>query len=151
MLNYSQFLNESSKNTLLKTAADILTQDTEMAELLNDCEEGMYTAVQIVPTAGAKEYIAVALNNGYPTADVYNTSDPKIALLAHVMNNIKKVNREFIMGQLKDKSQLLQYSVFAGNEKPTLKEIADRFNFNYADFSGDALAFYTSTPISKRY
>jgi hypothetical protein len=151
MLNYDQFLNENEKQNFLKQAGDILDQDAEMAEILNDCEEGKYTAVQILPTPGTKRYVAVAINDGYPVADIYQTSDPKRALLALLIKNLRISSREAIIGELTSNSQVLQYSVFASDKKPTLKEIADRFNFNYADFSGDALAFYTSTPISKRY
>jgi hypothetical protein len=151
MLNYNEFLNENKSADLLKIAGDLQNSDTELADTLNDCEEGVNPAIQIVPTAGATSYIAVALNDGYPLADVYSTSDPQRALLAHIMKNINSDKLDRIKYELSENAPLLKYSVFAGDRKPSLKEVADRFNFKYADFSSDALAFYTSTPISKRY
>ena len=151
MLNYDEFVNENKIQDLLKIAGDLQNSNKEIAGILNDCEEGKHTSVQIVPTPGATSYIAVALNNGYPMAEVYTTSDPQRALLALVMKNINSEKPEKIKYELTDNAPLLQYSVFGGDRKPTLKEVADRFNFKYGDFSSDALAFYTSTPISKRY
>ena len=150
-LNYKEFLNESNNTDLLKRAGDLQSRDKEIADILNDCEEGVHPSIQIVPTAGATSYIAIALNDGYPVAEVYTTADPQRALLALVMKNINSEKPDRIKYELSDDAPLLQYSVFAGERKPTLKEVADRFNFKYADFSSDALAFYTSTPISKRY
>lgn len=151
MLNYEEFLNENRSQDLLKIAGDLQSRDKEIAEILNDCEEGTNPAIQIVPTAGATSYVAVALNDGYPLADVYTTTDPQRALMAHIMKNVNSEKPDRIKYELLKDAPLLKYSVFAGDNKPSLKEVADRFNFKYADFSSDALAFYTSTPISKRY
>lgn len=149
--NYVEFLVESKNvQDLLKKASEIIARDTGVSELLQRCEEGFYSSVQVVPTAGAESYIAIALNDGYPIAEVYSTTEPLRALLAHVFLNTAQINRKLIFSELQEHS-LLKYSVFAGDRKPSLKEVADRFNYNYADFSSDALAFYTSTPISKRY
>jgi hypothetical protein len=145
--NFQEFLFE--KHDWL-SPAEKAAQSDHLKELLNDCEEGKYPAVQVIPTPGADSYIAVAMGDNL-LSDVFLTDDPKVALTAVVMKNLKTEDPKRVAEVIRNKEGLLQYSVFAGDRKPTKKEIMDRFNVRYSDDVGNMTAYLTSTPIRKTY
>lgn len=146
-LSFEEFLNESI-GTLEK--AMNLMSNKKLAEVLNNCEEGKYQHVQVQPTAGATSYIGVAINDGTPISEVYETTDPKAALVAIVIKNTGKEDPNDISSILSFEEPILNYTVFAGNKPMTSREIADRYNFNTIKTVGDAVPFYTA-PILKTY
>jgi hypothetical protein len=145
--NFQEFLFESHDWLSIAKKA---SQSEELRELLNDCEEGKYPAIQVVPTPGADSYVAIAMGDKM-ISDVFLTDDPKVALTAVVMKNLDTKDPEKVANLLKDKEGLLQYSVFAGDRKPTPKEIQARFNVRFSDDVGNMTAYLTSTPIRKTY
>ena len=149
MLSFDEFLNESKSDVLEKAMS--LVNNKNLAEILNNCEEGKYQHVQIQPTTGADSYVGIAINDGTPVSEVYHTPDPKIALVAIVMKNTGKDNPDEISSILSFDEPSLNYVVFAGNRPMTSREIADRYNFDRLKTVGDAVPFYTTTSILKTY
>jgi hypothetical protein len=145
--NFQDFLFE--KHDWLN-AAEKASQSEHLKELLNDCEEGKHPSIQVVPTAGADSYVAVALGDNLVT-DVFLTDDPKVALAAIVMKNLKSEDPKKVAEVIRSKEGLLQYSIYAGDRKPTPMEVMDRFNMRYSDDVGNMTAYLTSTPIRKTY
>lgn len=147
---FRQFLKESEAVDDLMSRAKELVNDEKLKVVLNDCLEGKYPSVQVVPTPGADSYVGVALNDGAPLSEIFHTSDPVVALVAIVIRNTNKEDVESIKSELTLSGEFLNYSVFAGERPMTAGEIAKRFNFSYKVPAGDAVPFFTSTPISRK-
>jgi hypothetical protein len=145
---YNQFLKESENSDI--HLAEKLSKNDHLSGVLNDCEEGKFPHVQIVVTSGASSYIGIAFNDGFPVTDVYKTTDPKVALTSIVVKNTNRKDPESIASILKASSDFLTYSVFAGDRKMTRDEISRMFNYDIKISPGDAVPFYTSTPLSNK-
>jgi hypothetical protein len=149
--NYSEFLKESTSKEERLALAEKLLSDTDLKEVLIDCEEGKYPQVQIAITPGAKSYVGVALNDGSSISEVYKTENPRVALLALVMKNTGKQTPEEIASVLTVKDVFLHYAIFAGDKPMSQREVADRYNFLYNIDPSDAIGVFTTTPIKKNY
>lgn len=147
ILSYVDFINESTSNI---EKAEMLLRDKELTLLMQKCEAGENVSIQIIRTEGATSYIGVALNDGEPVASVFHVSDPILAMVAIIIKNTKSDNIDTVKKEVKRQNQLLRYSVYPGKHTPTAKEVADRFNIRYGDFSNDNLPWMISTPINKR-
>ena len=132
-----------------ETAKELIL-DPKLKEVLNDCEEGMYPAVQIVPTPGADSYVVASLVND-PVSEVFSTGDPKLALLMMISALLKTQDPSVIANELTDEDGLLKYSVFAGDRRMTSQEVANKYNIRFHDWDGNALPYLSSTPIRKTY
>ena len=62
ILNYSEFLFESKKHDIVEKAKKLL-QHEDLRQTLQDCVDGKREKIQVVPTEGAKSYVAVAINS----------------------------------------------------------------------------------------
>ena len=143
---YNKFLRESENNDIY--AAEKISKTKELSDILNGCEEGKFPQIHVSVTSGADSYVGIAFNDGSPFSELYKTTDPKVALTAIVMKNIGKTDPDYIISVLKETSDFLTYSVFPGNRKMSPAEISKMFNFDLKVSPGDAIPFYTSTPIS---
>mgnify|MGYP003329070564 CR=1 FL=1 len=148
-LNYNDFLNESSSVQELYIAKKI-SEEKLLAEFLNDAEEGKFPWIQISITPGAKSYVGVAINDGSSVSQVYQTTDPKVALVAITIKNTHRETPEEIHSVLSHPDDFLSYTIFAGDRPMTKKEVSKRYNTNYKIEAGDAVPYYISTPTTNQ-
>ena len=148
-LGYSDFLNESVDPVIIK--AKKLANNKQLAKVLNECEEGIYTWISVIRTRGAKSYVGVALNDGNAISYVYDISDPRVALVALILDNSKNNNPEEIISMLTNKDELLNYAIFAGNKSLSPEEISKRFNFQFKTSATDNTVMRTNTPVIKLF
>lgn len=145
--SFDQFLNESYEKDL--SLARKFAVDSEMKPVLDNCLEGVYSHISVIDTHGAKSFVAVALNDGAPICEVYNVSDPRIALLAIIIKNTQRDELEEVKSIIETHDSQLNYSVFGGDKKLTTEEILNRYNFKKPD--NVVPPFITDTPITKIY
>ena len=144
--NYNNWLNES-KEDLLELAKDF-SQNSILEDLLVECEEGKNPSIRIVNTETAKSYVGVSISIDNLFSVVYITTEPRIALVATIMKDLNTKDIEKIKSVILDgNGGYLRYDVFAGENTMTPREIADKYNFQYRTTPGDAIPFYTSTPV----
>lgn len=149
---YDQFLNESlDKSDIFNKASEAVKHES-LREILVDCEEGKNPSIRIVKTESAKAYIGVSISLDNLFSDVYVTTNPKIALVATIMKDVDTEDVEKIREIILDKNAgYLRYDVFAGENKMSPQEIANKYNFQYKTSTGNSVPFYTSTPVVKPY
>lgn len=142
-------LNESS--TFLEKAKQLCEVEI-LKETLLDAEDGIFSGVRIVRTESAKSYVAVHLDIDNLFSEVFITENPREALVAIIMKNTGRKTALSISRIIKDPAQgLLKYDVYAGNNKLSPKEIANKYNIGYSMSDGDAIPYYTSTPNVKQF
>lgn len=130
---------EFCKNSLLKTTLD-------------EAEEGKYPGVKIQRINTTKSYVAVCLDIDNLFSLVFETENPQEALVAIIIKSTKKGTAEKIARFIKDpQSGFLKYDVFGGDTELSPQEIANKYNLGYNMTSGDAVPYYTSTPIVKQF
>ena len=151
-LDYNDFIFESHSSPVEK-AEHLMGKYEELRNVLQDCVDGKYAKINIIETAGADSYVTVATNSGVPYSEVFNTTDPKIALLSIVIDNTEKTNHKEIMQYLQVEDSLVQYSVFPGNRKMTDEEMEAKFSALYDDPSTHVPLFTdgTQAPIQHSY
>lgn len=147
ILNYSEFLFESKKHDIVEKAKKLL-QHEDLRQTLQDCVDGKREKIQVVPTEGAKSYVAVAINSGgFPISEVFHTSDPKLALLCILlMNDGMEKTADELISIMNIRDSLLQYSVFPGERKMTTEEILAKYNVSPDDKSS-YIASAVGSPI----
>jgi len=146
--DYESYLNESENAERIHK---LIIKNSELSEVLNKAIEGFYSHIQVIVTEGVTSYVGVALNDGESISEVYKTADPKVALVSIIIKNSGRKDVENLISLITTEDNYLAYSVFPGNRPMSQQEVADRFNFDYKVPPGDAVPFYTSTPIKKVY
>lgn len=147
--SYHDWINES--DDILEIAHKI-AQDPEVHELLIDCEEGKNESIRVTPLESARSFVAVSIDTSSLFSRVYETMDPLVALVAIIIEDTGKKDLRSVKETLMDiNNGYLRYDVFAGEREMTPHEIADKYNFQYRTSPGDAIPFYTSTPIKRSY
>ena len=150
-LNYEDFCVFESKNVkYLEKAKHLISKNKELSKVLDECVDGVYSKIQVVLTQGAKSYVAVATNSGYPDSSLFITPDPKKALLAMIIKNTGQEDPDELIGMIKVRDVLVEYSVFAGNRKLTHSEMKAKYNLMYSDFAS-YLPILVGTPIVKKF
>lgn len=144
--NYNEFLNESKEDDL--ALAEKFAKEDKFKSISADCQEGMHPHISINAVHDAKSYVAVALNDGSPVSEAYQTENPMIALIAIIIKNTGRKKSDEILSIIETNDSLLAYSVFPGDHKMTDDQIANRFNFSKPE---NDVPFYTSTPVVKIY
>jgi len=144
--NYNQFLNETKEDDL--ALAEKFASKDKFKSVLDKCKDGMHPHISINAVHDAKSYVTVALNDGSPMSEVYQTENPLVALIAIIIKNTNRKKSDEVLSIIETNDSLLAYSVFPGDQKMTDDQIANRFNFSKPE---NNVPFYTSTPIVKIY
>ena len=129
-LNYDDFiienLNGYSSDKLLSLAEEYYSSH-HIVNILNRAEDGRYPHVQISRTEGCKCYIGAVMNALTPYSEVFETNNPKIALLALVLRNLNTKKISLVKSEIDDNSSsVLKYSIFPGNKKMTLQQLINK-------------------------
>jgi hypothetical protein len=144
---YEDWLNESEENSLEE--AEKLSQEPELKDLLVEVEEGKHSNIRIQRTTTAKSYVGVSINPDDIFSEMYITDNPKAVLVAIIMKTSKRHKATDIRDIIMDPTGgFLRYDVFAGENKLSPREIANKYNFSYRSTDGDAVPFYTSSPTN---
>jgi hypothetical protein len=144
--NYNEFVNESKEDDF--TLAEKFASEDKFKSVSDKCQAGMHPHISITSVHDAKSYVTVALNDGSPISEVYNTEDPIVALIAIIIKNTGRKKSDEILNVIETNDSVLAYSVFPGDQKMTDDQISNRFNFSKPE---NNVPFYTSTPIVKIY
>ena len=141
LLSYSEFN--------LKKLAKKLLKNQNLLEFLEACENGEIPQIQIQRIESSESYVAIATNSGNPESEVFKTSDPFIALVSLVIKDTKFTTADQILEAMYINSQTVTYSVLPGNRKMTKRELEDRYNMSYPDFTQEGTVKMTNSPIVK--
>ena len=144
--SYLEFITEGNDN-LINTAEKFSKSDI-LKDVLIDCQEGKYQHIQVLPsTMYTKSFVGVAFNDGNAVSEVFNTEDPKVALVAIIIKNTGSKDIDRIERILTIKDSILNYAVLPGNKIMSKTEIENRFNFQYKMPEDSIQGLLTSTPI----
>lgn len=149
---YRKFNEDSTSKANIIDKARELVSNSFLKSVLLDCINGKLPSVQVTFSESVKSYVAVSINVEKLFSEVYYTEDPKVALVAMIIEDTGKELPEEIANVLTTNNNgHLRYTVFPGTRKMSPREIANKYNFKYDISPGDAVPFYTSTPIKKSY
>jgi hypothetical protein len=145
--NYTTWINESEDNSLEE--AKKLCETPELKDLLKEVEEGVHSNIRIQRTATSKSYVGVCIESDNLFSEMYITENPRAVLVAIIMKASKRKKATEIRDIIMDPTGgFLHYDVFPGENKLSSIEIANKYNFAYRTTDGDAVPFYTSSPVN---
>jgi hypothetical protein len=147
--SYSSFFQIQEKENSQLFDAEKMAASEEFSTILKNAKESKYSHVQINITPGAKSYVGVAIDDNDSISEVYSTEDPCAALLAIIMKSSGKKDKNFIKEAIRERRIFLKFAVFAGDEPMSREEVISKYNLSYEIYPGDAISFFTSTPIRK--
>lgn len=132
--------------------ADEMLKDEDLKTFMERAEEGFFPHIKMELNSLSDSFVCVALDYNSTKSKVYCTSDPKKALVAFVMRRegIKNSSdmKEFLDN---DNGAFLRYIVYPGRTPLSFDEIVKKFNLSIHHTVGDAIPFYTQTPVIHSY
>ena len=148
-LTYTEFLAKSEHHDIVDQATQMIMNNPDLDQVLNDCLNGVYAKIQIIETEGITKYVGVAVNNGIATSNIYCTTNPKVALLCTMMDNMKTVNAQEIIDSIKLDTTILEYDIFPGIRRLTLDELKTKYQMK--DSLKGYITILTAAAIKKTY